>query len=226
MNKELLELVRKNGVDPVYVMCINNRNTHTPLTIGKKYEVVGEGKGHYTIQDDIGTLCCMQKDRFAKASDPARNTGNPEPVIEPIAGSVRDKDGKIYPVMKWVKCINTGGYEHHREGCYYPVVKMTAILTYILNDNKEIAGMIHDYYLEKQPEPIKFEDEVPECVYMITDKAIKREKVVAFIQTKKLTSLEKTEEIEFDYGGKHSFTNCYKTLDEAIIVAKKNWGIK
>lgn len=76
-------------VKPVYVTCINNRNTHTPLTIGKKYEVVGEGKGHYTIQDDIGTLCCMQKDRFddgkEKASEPVGNTDKlVEPVIEPI----------------------------------------------------------------------------------------------------------------------------------------------
>lgn len=75
--------------EPVYVTCINNRNTHTPLTIGKKYEVVGEGKGHYAIQDDIGTLCYMQKDRFddgkEKASEPVGNTDKlVEPVIEPI----------------------------------------------------------------------------------------------------------------------------------------------
>lgn len=81
--------------------------------------------------------------------------------------------------------------------------------------------------LEKvEPQPIKFTDPVPEYVYMVTDKAIKREKVVAFIQTKRLSTFETTEEIEFDYGGKHSFINCYKTLADAVRVAEKKWGVK
>jgi hypothetical protein len=73
-------------------------------------------------------------------------------------------------------------------------------------------------------EPIKFSDNVPAYVYMVTDKAIKREKVIAFLQRKTESAI--VERIVFDYGGEHSFENCYKTLDEAVAVAKKQWSVK
>ena len=73
-------------------------------------------------------------------------------------------------------------------------------------------------------EPLKFDDPVPEYVYMVTDKAIKREKVVSFLQTKDTFKI--TELIRFDYGGEHTFENCYKTLADAVKVAEEKWSVK
>jgi len=58
-------------------------------------------------------------------------------------------------------------------------------------------------------------------VYMVTEKAIKKEKAIAFLQRKTESGI--VERIVFDYGGEHTFENCYKTLDEAVVVAKSKW---
>ena len=73
------------------------------------------------------------------------------------------------------------------------------------------------------PQPIRFEDKVPKVLYMVTPKAFKEEKVVAFHHTKKPDGTE-TIMVEFDYGGKHSLDNCYATAMEAFAVFMKGRG--
>ena len=70
------------------------------------------------------------------------------------------------------------------------------------------------------PKPIRFEDKVPKVLYMVTPKAFKEEKVVAFHHTKKPDGTESIT-VEFDYGGKHSLDNCYATAMEAFTVFMK-----
>jgi hypothetical protein len=90
-----------------------------------------------------------------------------------------------------------------------------------------------------EPQPIKFEDPMPEYVYTITEYGIfrftalrfesekakgkdgtitKKEKVVAFEGQKEIDGTN--EEVTID------IESCYRTLEEAVKVAEKKWSAK
>ena len=77
-------------------------------------------------------------------------------------------------------------------------------------------------------EPIKFDDPVPEYVYKVSDSSIKIRKVLRFrrIDEKEADGTRKTLEYIQTNNGDYDFKNCYKTLDGAVAVAKKNWGLE
>lgn len=100
-----------------------------------------------------------------------------------------------------------------------------------INRKQQIDTYISDHSVDPNkkvepvmPEPIKFSDNVPVYVYMVTEKAIKKEKAIAFLQRKTESGI--VERIVFDYGGEHSFENCYKTFADAVRVAEKKWSVK
>ena len=92
--------------------------------------------------------------------------------------------------------------------------------------------MDEDIKKTELPEPIKFEDEVPEYVYFLDDDSMIRFKVVELkMKHTKYPSGKEDKEIllyvERDVGNSYiPMVDCYRTLDEAVKVAKKNWGIK
>ena len=70
------------------------------------------------------------------------------------------------------------------------------------------------------PQSIKFDDPVPEYVYIPRNDGIDRFKVSAFVKNR----VEQREEIVFTNGSKSIPYLCYRTIEEAVIVAKKLWN--
>jgi hypothetical protein len=71
------------------------------------------------------------------------------------------------------------------------------------------------------PEPIKFIDHVPDVCYQVTPHSIKKKMPIHFI--KKTENGEDVYYIEFNHGEKHRLDTCYRTFEEATIVAKQLW---
>lgn len=87
------------------------------------------------------------------------------------------------------------------------------------------------------PQPVKFEDEVPFNLYTVTEYGIFRFTALRFHseKTKEKNGTTITKEKVFAFEGDRKFdgtkkevtidiNNCYKTLEEAVIVAKKLWN--
>lgn len=73
-------------------------------------------------------------------------------------------------------------------------------------------------------EPIKFDDPVPEYVYWTEDSRIERVASASFYATKERDNINAF--VKDVVGRTYNLENCYKTLDDAVAVAKKNWGLK
>ena len=87
----------------------------------------------------------------------------------------------------------------------------------------------HDHIVDKhemvEPKPISFDDPVPEYVYIVTNYGVLRKEVVQFVHQRYKT--QKPDMFILTVGGNTmSFDDCYRTLEEAVIVAKKQWGVK
>jgi len=83
------------------------------------------------------------------------------------------------------------------------------------------------------PQPIKFDDPVPENVYVPAEDCIRFYNVIEYVLKKRKTLKSSTD--EFLIYLRNPRTNdtlwvdareCYRTLEEAVIVAKRLWSIK
>jgi len=77
--------------------------------------------------------------------------------------------------------------------------------------------MDEDIKKTELPEPIKFEDEVPESIFDRIDDVFYFVSETSLCPINKNTALGDTLE---------NLKDCYRTLDEAVQVAKEKWGIK
>ena len=80
------------------------------------------------------------------------------------------------------------------------------------------------YNSEPVIEPIKFDDPVPEYVYWTEDSRIERVASASFFATKERDNINAF--VKDVIGRTYNLENCYKTLDDAVAVAKKTWGLK
>jgi len=154
------------------------------------------------------------------------------------------------PDVEWFECIDIGGVSgknlSYRKK--YKVIGRDDDMVTIVNDKgkeervwasrfipatdtfkepipKEIIGNPSDK-ADELPEPIKFEDEVPEYVYFLDDDSMIRFKVVELkMKHTKYPSGKEDKEIllyvERDVGNSYiPMVDCYRTLDEAVKIFK------
>ena len=134
--------------------------------------------------------------------------------------------------VEYVRCVKNDNVPL-TAGKIYEVVKESEVGFNVVDD----VGEKRDYYkyrfepAEKPvvkenftPEPIKFEDPVPDVCYQVTPHAIKKKMPVHFI--KKTENGEDVYYVEFNYGGKHRLDTCYKTFEDAVLVAKQKWEVE
>jgi len=83
------------------------------------------------------------------------------------------------------------------------------------------------------PQPIKFDDPVPENVYVPAEDCIRFYNVIEYVLKKRKTLKSSTDEFLIYIKDKHTGTTlwidareCYRTPEEALQVAKKLWSIK
>ena len=207
-------------------LCYVEKNFKKALAYANKQIKIHESKSRKKVKIDLSPYMKKETARLkAEKKKPAvktdvrdmKNVVKDETVkeslkVDPtsldIAKAIRDND---------YKCGGLNGF-----GCG------TCFLSPISCGNGERGKTLIDAYISDHekvgpvmPEPIKFSDNVPAFVYMVTEKAIKKEKAIAFLQRKTESGI--VERIVFDYGGEHTFENCYKTLADAVGVAEKMW---
>jgi hypothetical protein len=97
-------------------------------------------------------------------------------------------------------------------------------------DNSDVTLALtpqHDHIVDKhemvEPKPISFEDPVPEYVYWLEENCIIRKRVVEFVQKRYKSGRSDT--FALVEGGENPYLkNLYRTLEEAVMVAKKLWN--
>ena len=198
-------------------LCYKDININDCLAYANKQIKIHESKTKKpAVKTDVRDMKNVVKDETVKES----LTVDPTPLD--IAKAIRDNGYNCVSLRTIDDACSVCPFDSltdcgsgREEGTESFKFRKTLIDTYI-SEREKVEPVI--------PEPIKFSDNVPVYVYMVTDKAIKKEKAIAFLQRKTESGI--VERIVFDYGGEHTFENCYKTLADAVKVAEEKWGVK
>ena len=180
------------------------------LTVGRIYLVYSTEGDYITIKDNRGIACSFLAEMF-----------------EPVE-----------PRRKLVKCINNGLFDFYLTiGKIYEVLEESTEYFYIYGDSGDKLGFYKNQFepaekpvepvpaFEPLPEPIRFEDEdKPVTVFIVTQFGIKKKDTTGYRRTIKSSDGTHRDQAIFPSGVRYAMENCYRTFDEAIIVAKMKWG--
>ena len=212
--------------------CSNIQCYDCPL-IGSE---MGCGCGDHTATDEERAFRKRLIDNYISNNEPVNTTNKCEYVRYDFtdfgdAKSIVEPAEKPVEPIKYVRCVDRGAFL--TQGKVYEVLE-TRIDTYIIyaDDGDKVA--YHKTYFEPAepvpafeplPEPIRFEDEdKPVTVFIVTQFGIKKKDTTGYRRTIKSSDGTHRDQAIFPSGVRYAMKNCYRTFEEAIIVAKMKWG--
>ncbi len=143
---------------------------------------------------------------------------------------VADSRGNEHKVIKWVECIAKQIYI--TSGDIYPVIKYDRSRYTILDNDKTETSYLQSHFRDLdpdtsktiEPKPLDFEDELPERCYWISGNSIDVLSVER-IERVKYADSDKTKVYTTNRSEHYDIENCFLTLEDACLVAKKRWGV-